>query len=118
MRNLGLGLVLALGGCDMGHLGNPVIWPGMAVGNGIENASYNARRTRVSGHIKAYQGRILADIGAGGGPALTTGADLARVPVAVRPEMIRIMQGDIAKFTPDTPQAREQLVVWFMVHGK
>jgi hypothetical protein len=117
MRIIWLGLVLALGGCDMGHLGNPVMWPGMVVGGGIENASYNARRKRVSGHIMAHQAEILADIRAGGGPALTTGADLARVPDAVRPEMIRIMQSDIAKFTPDTAQAREQLVVWFMVHG-
>jgi len=118
MRNLGFGLVLALGGCDMGHLGNPVMWPGMVVGGGIENASYNARRARVAEHVEAHQGDILGDIRAGGGPALTTGADLARVPIAARPEMIRIMQSYVAKFTPDTPPAREQLVVWFMVHGK
>lgn len=117
MRIIWLGLVLALGGCDMGHLGNPVMWPGMVVGRGIENATYNARRARVSEHVETHQSDILADIRAGGGPALTTGADLARVPPMARPEMIRVMQSDIAKFTPDTPQAREQLMVWFMVHG-
>ena len=117
MRIIWLGLVLALGGCDMGHLGNPVMWPGMVVGGGIENASYNARRAQVANHVDAHQGAILGDIRAGGGPALTTAADLARVPVAVRPEMTRIMQSDITKFTPDTLPAREQLVIWFMVHG-
>ncbi len=35
--------------------------------------------------------------------------------------MTRIMQSDIGKFTPGTAaacEARERLVVWFMVHGK
>ncbi len=27
MRRVGLSLVLVLGGCNMGHLGNSVIWP-------------------------------------------------------------------------------------------
>jgi len=117
MRPIGLILVLALGGCDMGHLGNPVMWPGMAVGSVIENASYNARRKQVSKHVAAHYSDILADIRAGGGPALTLGADLARIPAAARPALIRTMQSDIAKFTPDSKQTRERLVVWFMVHG-
>lgn len=118
MRLTGLALVLVLGACDMGHLGNPVIWPGLVVGSSLENATYNARRTRVSSHIAAHYSDILTDIRAGGGPTLTVGADLARVPPRKRPEMTRIMQDDIAKFTPDTPAARERLLVWFMVHGE
>ena len=118
MRLIGLTLLLALGGCDMGHLGSPVIWPEMLVGSGIENASYKARRRQVSGQVAVQYEAILADILAGGGPALTRTADLARVPPAQRPALIRIMQSDMDKFTPDTPEARTRLVVWFMVHGE
>lgn len=118
MRNLGFGLVLALAGCDMGHLGNPVMWPGMVVGSGIENATYGARRKKVETHVATNQGEILTDIRSDGGPALTTGMDLARVPSADRPKLLRVLKEDIAKFTPGTPQAREQLVVWLMVHGR
>lgn len=117
MRFICLAMVLTLTGCDAGHLGNPALWPGMAVGSGIENASYNARRKQVQGHVTAHQGEILADIRTGNGPALTKAMDLARVPVKIRAGLVQMLKQDIAKFTPDTPHAREQLVVWLMVHG-
>ena len=117
MRLIGFGMILALAACDMGHLGNPVMWPGMAVGSGLENASYNARRRQVQDHLAQNYVAVLTDIRSGGGPALTLGADLARVPPGTRPELIRSLKRDIAKFTPDTPAARERLLVWFMVHG-
>jgi len=118
MRVLGMAMVLALSGCDMGHLGNPAMWPGMAVGSSVENATYNARRKKVAAHVTAHQQDILDDIRAGGGSNLNTGMDLARVPTQTRPELLRTLKADINKFSPDTPQARENLVVWLMVHGR
>ena len=118
MRIIGLGLVLALAGCDMGHLGNPILWPGMIVGGGIENATYNARRKRVEDHVNAHQADIISDVRAGGGPALTTGMNLAAVHPSTRPELLRVLRDEVDNYTPDTPQAREQLVIVFMVHGR
>lgn len=117
MRLICLGMVLTLAACDMGHLGNPVMWPTMAIGSGLENASYNARRQQVQNHVAQHYDKVLADIRNGGGPALKTAADLARVPAKDRTKLIRALKTDIAKFVPDTPAARERLVVWFMVHG-
>jgi hypothetical protein len=118
MRLFFLGFVLTLSACDMAHLGNPVMWPAMVVGNAAQNASYNARRTRVEAHVNAHHGDILNEIENGGGPALSQGMNLARVPKQTRPEVLRILKKDIAKFSPDTDQAREMLVVWLMMHGR
>ena len=121
MWRLGIVLTLGLAGCDMGHLGNPLMWPVEAVGNGLDNATYNARRTQVEKHVALNQATILTDIRSGTngnyGTALKTAMDLARVPEVSRPQLLDILKTDIAKFTPNTPQAREQLVVWFMVNG-
>ncbi len=110
--------VLALGGCDMGHLGNPLMWPGMAVGNAVDNAGYNARRKRVSDHVAAHQLEILTDIGTGGGPTLSKAFDLAQVHRSNRPQVLRSMQKDIAMYRPNTAEAREQLVIALMVNGR
>ena len=117
MRAICFGLVLGLAGCEAGHLGNPVMWPGMAIGAGIENTNYDVRRKKVETYVTAHQVDILDDIRVGRGPALTTVMNLARIPDSGRPELLQILINDIAKFTPKTPQAREQLVVWLMVHG-
>jgi len=110
--------VLTLGGCDMGHLGNPVMWPRMAVGNAVENTTYNTRRKKVSNHVNAHQLEILADIGVGGGASLTKAFDLARVSETNRPSVLRRMQSDIAMYRPNTAQAREHLVIALMVNGQ
>lgn len=117
MRLFGFAMILLLSGCDMGHLGNPLLWPSNAVSTGIENATYNARRKKVESHVAAHQTEIIADIRSNGGPALTKGMDLAQVSPKDRPAFLRILKQDITKFTPNTDQARKQLVVWFMVHG-
>lgn len=117
MRLIALAMILGLSACDMGHLGNPVTWPGMAVSNGLQNASYNARRRLVKDHIATHYLEVLNDIRSGGGPALTLGADLAGVPDKGRHTLMRALKTDIAKFTPDTPAARERLLIWFMVHS-
>lgn len=110
-------LILGLAACDMGHLGNPILWPVTTVGNGSENARYGGRRKQVGRHIDAHYSEIMFEIKAGSGPALTTAADLARVPMQKRPELVQNLQRDIKKFTPNTPENRELLVVWLMVHG-
>ena len=110
-------MALALGGCDMGHLGNPLMWPGMAVGNAVENTAYNARRMKVSDHVNAHQFEILTDIGVGGGPALGKAFDLARIRKTNRPQVLRDLQKEIAMYRPNTDEAREQLVIALMVNG-
>lgn len=115
--SLMLSLVLGLAACDMGHLGNPAAWPVAAVGGGIENVGYAARRKRVADHVATQHAALLTDIGTGGGPTLSLGADLAGVPAARRPELRRTLKNDLTKFSPDTPAARERLVIWLMVHG-
>ncbi|WP_428540125.1 hypothetical protein [Profundibacter sp.] len=110
--------VLALGGCDMGHLGNPLMWPGMAVGSAVENTTYNARRKKVSDHVNAHQFEILTDIGVGGGPALDKAFDLARIQTTNRAQVLRTLQKEIAMYRPNTAEAREQLVIALMVNGR
>lgn len=111
------GLGLGLAACDMGHLGNPLIWPVAVVGSGVENAHYGARRKQVSRHVAAHHAAMITDIVAGGGPALTIAADLAGISKQRRPELVASLQRDIAKFTPNAAKPRELLVVWLMVHG-
>ncbi len=110
--------ILALGGCDMGHLGNPLMWPGMAIGNAVGNSTYNARRKKVSDHVNTHQFEILTDIGVGGGPALDKAFDLAGVHKSSRAQVLRTFQKDIAMFRPNTAEAREQLVIALMVNGR
>jgi len=111
-------MVLALSGCDMGHLGNPLMWPGMAVGNAVDNAGYNARRKRVSDHVNTHQLEILTDIGVGGGASLTKAFDLARVHETNRPAVLRTMKNEMSMYRPNTAEAREQLVIVFMINGR
>lgn len=117
MRLIAICLMLGLAACDMGHLGNPLAWPAVAVGSGVENARYGARRKQVTRHVNAQYAAVIADIAAGGGPALTIAADLADVSEQRRPELRASLQRDIAKFTPNTAETRELLVIWLMVHG-
>lgn len=110
-------LPFALAGCDMGHLGNPLLLPVTAVTTAVGNASYDARRQKVSDYVYAHHRDILADIQAGNGPALTAALKLAKVPPKARPELLARLKQDFAMYKDDTPDARENLVVTLMVHG-
>ncbi|HHI70900.1 MAG TPA: hypothetical protein ENJ91_07840 [Rhodobacteraceae bacterium] len=110
-------MIILLAGCDMGHLGNPLLWPVGAVSTTVENASYGAKRKKVENYVAAHQFEMISDIAVGGGPAISKGMDLAGIPQARRPEFLPILKEDIAMFRPNTPEAREKLVIALMVHG-
>ena len=108
--------ILLSAACSTGeanHLGNPLLWPAMAVTNGIDNAFYDARRQKVEAHVAAHHPALMAEITAGGGVLLTTAMDLAKVAPARRPELVRVLQQDFALYQRD----QEALVVALMVHG-
>ncbi|PIE12185.1 MAG: hypothetical protein CSA70_10610 [Rhodobacterales bacterium] len=105
--------LVALGGCDTGHLPNPVLLPVHAVTNGIQNANYTARRKRVATYVKANHGAIIAELRGRGGPHATQAADLARVPPSKRPAMYKTLSQDIRLYETEP----EPLIVAFMVHG-
>ncbi len=110
-------LPVALAGCDMGHLGNPVLLPVSALITAVGNAGYDARRQKLSDHVSAHHPDILRDIRAGTGPALTTALDLAGIAPATRPDLLALLKKDFSLFQADTPKSRENLVVTLMVHG-
>lgn len=106
---------LVLSGCAPGasHLGNPLTLPARAIGASLGNASYDARRARVSDHVIRTQAQILAGARAGGGPALSQAMHLAAVPAARRAALIAEITRGAAHYATDA----EALLVAIMVHG-
>lgn len=78
-------LLLALAGCDAGHLGNPLRWPFDAAATALENAAYGARRDRVSA-LLATEGVAIR---AGDAAALARLWTVSRAPEASRPAILR-----------------------------
>ena len=98
---------------EASHIPNPVLLPGQAASTAVSNATYGARRARVSRHVAAHHPALMAEIAAGSGPHLTQAMDLARVKAADRPALIRRLQQDRALYAADP----EALIVALMVHG-
>ena len=98
-------LILPLAACDAGHLGNPLTLPVSGVVAGIENASYDARRGRVSAYLAQHRTHL-------NDPGIQSGLwDIAPVPPATRPKVL----SEIAALT-DPPNWVEQAIVIVMVH--
>lgn len=95
------------------HLGNPILWPIGAVSTGVENATYGAKRRKVSAHVHANFATLIGEIMAGSGSKLAQGMDLARVPNGERAALRALLKSDIAIYQGDP----EALVVALMVHG-
>jgi len=110
---LPLCFLVACSSGEANHLGNPLLWPIGIVSNGLDNASYNAKRRKVEAHVAAHYPALMAQIKAGGGAQLSRGMDLAGVPDATRPTLRDRLRADIALFQNDP----EALVVALMVHG-
>ena len=110
-----ISLLLVGTGCGntTSHVPNPLLLPGQAVATGIENAVYNARRGKVSAHVKAHHEEIVTDIEQGNGPHLQQGIALARVAPARQPQLLAALRKDLALYRSDP----EALVVALMVHG-
>lgn len=108
---------LALGGCaskDANHIGNPLTLPGRAIINGIQNAGYDARRSKVKAYVNDNRLAIYRDIDAGGGSAVQTAMDIARVAPARRPALIAELYANPQIYRQSD---LEPLVVAIMVHG-
>ena len=106
-------LLLAACSTTASHVPNPLLLPGQAVATGLENAAYNARRSKVSAHVKAHHALLIAEIENSGGAYLNEGFRLARVPPARHPGLRTRLREDIALYRRDP----EALVVALMVHG-
>ena len=80
----GLGLIffsLVMSACsnDASHLPSPFELPGMVIGSSIENASYNAKRKRVSAYVSRNYLGIRQDVNSGGGKFLEGALDSANL---------------------------------------
>lgn len=85
-----------------------------AVTTGIENAGYNARRSRVKSYIIANHEQLRADVVAGHGPTLTNLMLIAKTPQGKQAALLtELRRGQTQYFGADP----EPLVVAVMVHS-
>lgn len=96
------------------HLPNPLLLPFAAIGNSISNASYNARRAKVSRYVTQNFAAIKAELTAPSQPHLTQAMTLARVPTSSRPALLAELRSNPHLYTTQDP---EPLVVALMVNG-
>lgn len=96
------------------HLPNPLLLPFAAISNGITNASYNARRAKVSRFVTQNFDALKAEFTAPNQPLLTQAMNLARVPAASRPALLAELRSNPQIYTTQDP---EPLVVTLMVYG-
>ena len=105
MRFFYFALIIALAACDAGHLGNPLTLPVRGVISGIENANYDARRTRVAQYLRQHQHNLNE-------PDVQMGLwGIAPVPAHIRPKVLAEI-GDLA----DSDDWVERATVIVMVH--
>lgn len=106
---------LGLGGCsgEANHLGTPLLWPFQGAASAVQNATYNERRGAIELFVKTNHPALMADIGRGGGPALTEAMGLANVPPEDRPARVIQLQADAGLYAAN-PGA---LTVALMVYG-
>ncbi len=96
------------------HLPNLLLLPFAAIGNGISNASYNARRAKVSRYVAHNFAALKAELTAPIQPHLTQAMALARVPATSRPALLAELRSNPHLYTTQDP---EPLVVSLMVYG-
>lgn len=102
MRRLALAALLLAAGCA----------GGLDVGALVDPAEAQ-RRGAVELAVKSAHPRILADIDAGGGPAIEAAMDAAGVPPQDRPARLAQMRGDLGLYEAN-PGA---LVTALMLYG-
>lgn len=110
------GLVLFIAACAQGqanHLGNPLLLPVAVVSNGLQNASYNARRAKVDGFVQSNHPALIRDISNGHGPHLSMAIKLAQVQPQSQTALIKELRTRIT-FYRSNPDA---VTVTLMVHG-
>ena len=97
------------------HLPNPLLLPFAAIGNSISNATYNARRAKVSRYVTQNFTTLKAEFTAPSQPHLTQAMNIARVPAASRPALLAELRANPQNYTTQNP---EPLVVTIMVYGR
>lgn len=112
-----LAIGILLGGCDMGHLGNPLMWPVNAVGSAVENSVYSARRNRVKTYISTHYSALILELKATAGPIFLETARLAGVPQSRIAKLYDESRSDLTRLTADIAQNVEKLTVTYMVYG-
>ena len=115
---LAVATLTLLAACDPGqpsHLPAPAELSGAAIGSGIDNALYNARRKRVSAFVHENYNALVAEIAAGRSTLAHAGMDIAHVPAASRPALLAELRSHPEIYLSGDP---ERIVVAFMVHGR
>lgn len=102
--------------CSTGpnHIGNPLTWPVRGVIHGVNEASYQARRARLSNYVNANITQIHADIIAMGGATLTEAMQIADISPEKQPHVTAELASDPALYVQDDI---EPIVVTLMVHS-
>jgi len=111
MRLIPLPALMMLAACT-GQTNN-LAWPGLGVGNGIQNIVYDDRRGGVEVFVKTNHAALIREIRAGGGPTLSRAMDAARIAHAARPAATLRFQSDLALYN----RSPDALVTALMVHG-
>ena len=96
------------------HLPNPALRPFLAIENGLSNAAYNARRSRVSRFVNANFGAIKQELSAETPPLLTQAMALAKIPEANHQALLSELRQHPEIYLTEKP---EPLIVALMVHG-
>ena len=101
--------------CSSGtnHIGNPLLLPIQAIGNGIDNAIYQQRRGQVEVIVKSTFPTIIEEVAIGAGPTLTRAMDASGVPIEDHPARVMQLQGDIGLYRTNP----EALIAALMVYG-
>lgn len=96
------------------HLPNPLLLPFAAVGNGISNASYNARRTKVSQFVILNFDAIKQELSSTAQPILAQAMALSKIPVTRQPALLSEIRQNPNIYQTADP---EPLIVALMVNG-
>lgn len=107
-----LAIGILLGGCDMGHLGNPLMWPA----NAVENSVYSARRNKVKTYISTNYSALILELKTASGPIFLETARLAGVPQTQVTKLYSDSRSDLKRLTLDIEQNIEKLTVTYMVY--
>ena len=97
------------------HLPNPLLLPFAAIGNSISNATYNARRTKVSRFVVQNFEALKAELPSPNQPLLTKAMSIARVPVVNRPALLADLRTNPQIYNTYDP---EPLVIALMINGR
>ncbi len=96
------------------HLPNPLLLPFAAISNGLSNASYNARRSKVSHFVIQNFSALKAELSALNQPLLTQAMNIARVPAASRPALIAELRSNPQIYSVSSP---EPLILALMMNS-